>query len=125
MSLIRFKKMFFYKYTITKNGLQIKGVTKTENINFENLKMGLEKYPLIRYGANVILMTDDNVMIKFDFTGIHASILFLETLSERIGEPAPNSKYLRSIVRNSLGMRTTKEEKAGYKERKATASYVL
>lgn len=89
--------------------MRIKKLFNTKVISFDSLKNGLEKYPLIRYRSNAILMTDNNVMIKFDFTSITASILFLETLLEECGETLPNSQYLRSVVLNQMGMKTTKE----------------
>lgn len=61
--LYKLKKIIFYKYTITYSGLEIKEVFRTEIISFSGLKMGLEKYPLIRYEHRAILMRYDDVMI--------------------------------------------------------------
>ena len=111
------RKIIFYKYTLTKKGLLIKKVFSKQLIEYSQLKVSVEKWPVIQYKGDLIFIINDK-MLKLPYAALVGGFEFASSLLDILEIDYLTGKMLVSKVQNGMAIKNTKEEKIAYKERK-------
>lgn len=110
------RKIMFYKYTLTQEGLLIKKVFSKQLISYNQLKESIEKWPVIQYKGDIIFIVNDE-MIKIPYGGLVGGFEFVGVLLDILEIDYLSVEILVNKMKNGMVI-STKEEKRAYKERK-------
>ena len=111
------RKIMFYKYTLTQEGLLIKKVFSKQLIGYTQLKESIEKWPATQYKGEMIFIINDEIL-KVPYAGLVGGIEFIGVLLYILKIDYLSVEMLVNKMKSGI-VKNTKEERRAYKQRKA------